>query len=47
MADSNIERVGAAVPHAELYWVAVLWFVSLPLGSIANRITYGTWGDCL
>jgi hypothetical protein len=35
------------VPHAELYWVAVLWFASLPLGSIANRVTQGTWGECL
>ncbi|WP_298306829.1 hypothetical protein [uncultured Erythrobacter sp.] len=32
------------VPHVDAYWYAVIWFAGLALGSVVNRITYGTWG---
>jgi hypothetical protein len=40
------EQFGLA-GHIELYWVFVLWAVSLPIGALINRITHGTWGSCL
>jgi hypothetical protein len=35
------------VSHAELYWVAVIWFLALPIGGLVNRVTHGTSGACL
>ncbi|MXO82250.1 hypothetical protein GRI35_02530 [Altererythrobacter aestiaquae] len=32
------------VIHVDAYWWAVVWFLGLGLGAIANRIQYGTWG---
>jgi len=32
------------VPHVDAYWYAIIWFAGLALGSVINRITYGTWG---
>jgi len=32
------------VPHIDAYWYAVVWFVGLFIGALANRIEYGTWG---
>lgn len=29
------------VSHVEVYWVSVLWFGGLGLGSLANRLTIG------
>ncbi|QMW22221.1 hypothetical protein [Sandaracinobacteroides saxicola] len=29
------------VPHIDSYWVAILWFTGLGLGSIWNRMTLG------
>lgn len=33
-----------AVPHADAYWWAVLWFAGLGAGAVSNRIEYGAWG---
>lgn len=33
------------VPHVDAYWYAIIWFAGLALGSVVNRITYGTWGN--
>lgn len=33
-------------PAADLYWAAVLWFLGLGVGAIANRIRFGTTGQC-
>lgn len=35
------------VMHVELYWVAVIWLLSLSAGALFNRITEGAWGACL
>ena len=32
------------VVHIDAYWYAVIWFVGLFFGALANRIEYGTWG---
>lgn len=32
------------VPHIDAYWYAIIWFAGLAVGSVVNRITYGTWG---
>lgn len=32
------------VIHADAYWWAVVWFFSLGVGAIVNRIQYGAWG---
>lgn len=32
------------VPHVDAYWYAIIWFGGLAVGSVVNRITYGTWG---
>lgn len=32
------------VPHVDAYWYAIIWFAGLAVGSVVNRITYGTWG---
>ena len=37
-------EVADAVPHADAYWWAVLWFAGLAVGAASNRIQYGTWG---
>ena len=36
------------VPHVDAFYVAVLWFVGLGIGSVYNRISLGTSGgvDC-
>ena len=32
---------GALLPHVESYYVAVLWFGGLGLGTCANKLTLG------
>jgi hypothetical protein len=34
------------VPHAEAFYIVVLWAVGLFVGQASNRITHGTWGEC-
>lgn len=34
------------VPHAEAFYIVVLWAVGLFVGQLANRITHGVWGEC-
>lgn len=34
------------VPHVDAFFVAVLWFAGLAVGSIYNRLTLGDGGDC-
>jgi hypothetical protein len=36
----------AQAPHLELYWVSVAWFAGLGVGAAANKIRYGTSGEC-
>jgi hypothetical protein len=35
------------VPHREAFYIVVLWAVGLFVGQLANRISHGTWGECL
>ncbi len=32
------------VTHIDAYWFAVIWFLGLFVGALANRIEHGTWG---
>lgn len=34
------------VPHAEAFYIVVLWAVGLFVGQLSNRITHGVWGEC-
>ena len=34
------------VPHAEAFYIVMLWAVGLFVGQLSNRITHGTWGEC-
>ena len=34
------------VPHAEAFYIVVLWAVGLFVGQLSNRITHGAWGEC-
>lgn len=34
------------VPHAEAFYIVVLWAMGLFVGQLSNRITHGTWGEC-
>jgi hypothetical protein len=40
-----LEAYGVA-PHIDSYWVAVLWFLGLGVGAVANKVQYGTYGEC-
>jgi hypothetical protein len=40
-----LEQFGL-VSHVEAYWVVVLWAVGVFIGQVANRIIFGTWGEC-
>lgn len=33
------------VPHADAYWVAIVWFLGFGLGGLVNRITHGASGE--
>lgn len=33
------------VPHADAYWIAVVWFIGFGLGGAINRVTHGASGD--
>ena len=33
------------VRHIDAYWVVILWFFGVGLGSVVNRITHGSWGQ--
>lgn len=33
-----------AVTHVDAYWWAVVWFLGLGVGAVANRLQYGAWG---
>ncbi|QDP19418.1 hypothetical protein [Sphingomonas xanthus] len=35
------------VARIDAYWWPVSWFFGLGIGAAANRIRYGTWGQCL
>jgi hypothetical protein len=32
------------VMHIDAYWFAIVWFFGLAVGSVFNRIQFGTWG---
>lgn len=34
------------VPHLDAYWWPILWFFGLGIGAIANRVQFGTTGEC-
>lgn len=34
------------VPHADAFYIVVLWAVGLFVGQLSNRITHGVWGEC-
>ncbi len=34
------------VPRVDSYWAPILFFFGLFVGQVANRIKYGTWGQC-
>ncbi len=34
------------VPHIDAFYIAILWFGGLGVGSLVNRLTLGTSGDC-
>lgn len=40
-----LEAYGVA-PHVDSYWVAILWFFGLGVGAVANKLQYGTYGEC-
>lgn len=40
-----LEAYGVA-PHIDSYWVAILWFAGLGVGAVANKVQYGTYGEC-
>ena len=40
-----LEAVGL-VPHVDTYFIAVLWFAGLGVGSLVNWLTLGTTGGC-
>ena len=33
------------VPHIDAFYIAILWFVGLGVGSLVNRLTLGATGD--
>lgn len=33
------------VQHIDAYWFAIVWFFGLAVGSVFNRVQYGTWGS--
>lgn len=35
----------ALVGHVEGYWAAVLWFIGLAIGGLANKLAYGETGS--
>ena len=34
------------VPHVDAFYIAILWFVGLGVGSLVNWLTIGDSGDC-
>lgn len=34
-------------PHLDAYWWPILWFFGIAVGGIANKLRYGTTGDCM
>ncbi len=34
------------VPHVDAYFIAILWFAGLGIGSLLNWLTLGTTGGC-
>jgi len=40
-----LEAVGL-VPHVDAYFIAILWFAGLGVGSLVNWLTLGTTGGC-
>ncbi|MCJ8190989.1 hypothetical protein [Sphingomicrobium aestuariivivum] len=34
------------VPHVDAFWWPIIWFFGLGLGSLWNKLTYGTTGEC-
>jgi hypothetical protein len=40
-----LENVGL-VPHVDAFYIAILWFAGLGVGSLVNWLTLGSSGDC-
>ena len=40
-----LEAYGVA-PHIDSYWVAILWFLGVGIGAVANKLQYGAYGEC-
>ena len=40
-----LENFGQA-PHIDAFWWPIVWFFGLGIGALANKITYGTTGEC-
>ena len=40
-----LENFGQA-PHIDAFWWPIIWFFGLGVGALANKITYGTTGEC-
>jgi hypothetical protein len=34
------------VPHVDAFYIAILWFAGLGIGSLVNWLTLGSSGDC-
>ncbi len=34
------------VPHVDAFYIAILWFAGLGVGSLVNYLSLGTSGDC-
>lgn len=34
-------------PHLDAYWWPILWFFGIGVGAIANKMQFGTTGDCM
>ncbi|XUU61512.1 hypothetical protein ACRAQ6_04375 [Erythrobacter sp. HA6-11] len=34
------------VPHVDAYWWPIVWFFGLGIGALANKIQFGTAGEC-
>lgn len=34
------------VPHVDAFYIAILWFAGLGVGSLVNYLTLGSSGDC-
>ena len=35
------------VERVDTFWIVIVWAFGTVVGGLANRITHGTWGECL